>query len=298
MASVLNTCNHNVNQKKMEATMKRIVILLVMLAVSTSVFAGGVIKIKNLNYAYLTPESIFVTTNVNNQVATTIAKQTYRNNTGNDLIIQYGFPLNINASVIDFKWIINGQGYKATITGEPQDTTSTGGPGGNVDHQFLDYLGESPFLFSFNDTLKADSTLETQITFIELLKYRSGEMLYVYPAKLPTFTGQTINRFEIAVTLNSERTITDFNSPSNPDCNIEFGPGTGSLTYRAENISSLQNFSAAYAVSQEEFGVFVTGVKPPGEDGYFPCLPNLTRLHRSNRSLIRFSPTSLMFPAV
>jgi Ca-activated chloride channel family protein len=161
---------------------------------------------------------------------------------------------------------------KINIVQYPQDTTSTGGPGGNVDHQFLDYLGESPFLFSFNDTLKADSTLETQITFIELLKYRSGEMLYVYPAKLPTFTGQTINRFEIAVTLNSERTITDFNSPSNPDCNIEFGPGTGSLSYRAENISSLQNFSAAYAVSQEEFGVFVTGVKPPGEDGYFLML--------------------------
>ncbi|MDX9907460.1 MAG: VIT domain-containing protein, partial [Bacteroidales bacterium] len=87
---------------------------------------------------------------VNDQIATVITTQEFRNLTGADHVIKYAFPLHEEASATNIRWKLGGVWYTAVIAPEPQDTTLPGG-GNDPDPDLVDHLGETPLYFTLLD---------------------------------------------------------------------------------------------------------------------------------------------------
>ena len=155
--------------------MKRLLSILIAIWIIPALAqAGGLIKVMNQSETYLTPTRVEISVEVNNQVAITVARQTFKNTTGDSVVMKYGFPMPLKAVVTGFAWDMNGKHFTAKIVGQPMDTTATN-PGGYPDYTYLNYFGKSPFFFTFLDTLPPDSEVVVQLTYMELLSYYSGK---------------------------------------------------------------------------------------------------------------------------
>ncbi len=251
--------------------MKKLATIL-LLALALPAFGDGVMKIKGQASTYLTPTEIEVTADINNQVATTITRQTFINNSAQHVFLQYGFPTSVNASVTQFRWRVAGQWRTAQITGAAQDTSGVKDPGGEVDRQYLDYLGEAPFLFAFKDSLPSDSTLVVELTFIELLQYRLGRVVYDYPLDLKNFAQNNLERFSVQLSLRSERDLVSLTNPSHGATASSFSDSAATLFFTQNNMPANSNFVAQYEVSQKDLGVFLLSNKPQNEGGFFIML--------------------------
>ena len=233
--------------------------------------AGGLIKVMNQSNIYLTPTNVEISVEVNNQVAITVARQTFKNTTGDSVVMKYGFPTSLKAVVTGFSWDINGNHFTAKIVGQPMDTTATN-PGGYPDYNYLNYFGKSPFFFTFLDTLPPDSEVVVQLTYMELLNYFSGKMQYDYPLDLGNFAKQPLDSLAFSVIIHSQRTLVDVTSESFTPQSITVGDTLASLFYSATSFNPDKDLTFTYKVSQKELGVFLLSMKPDTSDGYFLML--------------------------
>ncbi|RIK79354.1 hypothetical protein DCC62_05675 [candidate division KSB1 bacterium] len=243
-----------------------------LLLVALPAFADGLMKIKGQASSYLQPQQVMVTADINNQVATTVTQQTFVNPWQQHVWLQYGFPTDINASVTQFRWKVGGVWRKAQITGAPQDSSGIIDPGGDVDHFFLDYLGDAPFLFAFTDSLPADSTLIVELTYIELLDYRNGQVVYDYPLDLKAFAQRPLESFALDLHLRSERNLVGLSNPSHSAVASSFSDSVATLFFSQENLPANRNFVVNYQVSQTDLGVFLLSHKPQNAEGFFIML--------------------------
>lgn len=249
--------------------MKKLLVL-VLCALPTIAGADGLIKIKDQAAAYLRSQKVEVTTEVRNQVALTVTRQTFHNTTGQFAFMQYGFPAGINATVTRFEWWQNGEHRVARITGQPQDSVVSD-PGDRPDVDFIEYLGDGPFIFTFNDSLPADSTLVLELTYMELLKYNSGQVHYRYPLDMKTFATTAID-FSFAFALASQRQLLDISSRSHPAMVFGMTDSTATTYYENPQHNPEQDVVIEFQLNQQDLGVFMLSHKPPEEDGYFLML--------------------------
>lgn len=248
--------------------MKNLTLLLglLLLAWSTA-HADGIVNIQGWQAAYLFPSAVSVQVTVTDQVAVTVVKQLYRNTTGKPVAIQYGFPLAVNATVTSFEWQQNGATQKASLIGKPQDSIVVApGGGGGGSNPLQEYLGESPFVFSFPDTLRPDSSLAVELTFMEFLKYNVGDVVYSYPLK--KFSPHEKFAFSFSFGLTSQRAIESIESPSHA---IAFNhkPTTATGGYETVAEQSNSDMVIRYRLSQKELGGYMLSTKPADDDGYF-----------------------------
>ncbi|NOY77094.1 MAG: VWA domain-containing protein [Calditrichaeota bacterium] len=252
--------------------MKRLLFILIAIwMIPAFAQAGGLIKVMNQSKTYLTPTRVEVSVEVNNQVAITVARQTFKNTTGDSVVMKYGFPMPLKAVVTGFNWDMNGKHFTAQIVGQPMDTTATN-PGGYPDYTYLDYFGKSPFFFTFLDTLPPDSELVVHLTYMELLSYNSGKMQYDYPLDLGNFEKHPLDSLAFSVTIHSQRTLVDVNLENFTPQSLEVGDTLASLFYSATSFSPNEDLAFTYKVSQKELGVFLLSMKPDTSDGYFLML--------------------------
>lgn len=265
-----------------EDSMKIIWIVLISIIAISSANADGVMKVLNLPYTYLSLISVEVTTEINNQVAITTSRQTFSNTTGLAVDLKYGFPLEYNASATQLSWSKHGKEYRAQLTGKPQDTTAVN-PGGEIDHQFVDYMGQNPFYFSFRDSLAADSTLTLELTYIQLLSYDAGQVIYRYPLDMKSFLMEPLSHFTAKIQLISERKLLSFDSFPLPD-EVNLSENEARLLVNAENYLPDHDFTATFSMEQDSIGVFLLSTKPRNEAGYFLLLaePNQFSFHLQN----------------
>ncbi len=241
--------------------------LLLFLCLSPALYADAVLKDREASMSYLFPIAVSVRTEVAGQVAVTTTRQTFRNTTGKPIKLQYGFPLGLRASVTDFTWYQHGTLRTAKLSGKPQDSVS-GGPGGTPDIAFQEFLGKSPFVFSFVDSLAADSVLVVDLTYMELLQYTQGKVEYSYP--LRQFLTEQF-AFDFQFSLSSGRKIESIEALSHT---IEFAhtehSAEGSYIGETEPVNG--NLVLRYRLSQQDLGAFMLSHKPNGDDGYFIML--------------------------
>ncbi len=248
--------------------MQRILLALVLvLCSSPMLYADAVLKDREVSMSYLFPISVSVRTEVAGQVAVTTTRQTFRNTTGRPVKIQYGFPLGISAAVTEFSWYQHGIQKTAKLSGKPQDSVS-GTPGGVSDAAFQKFLGKSPFVFTFVDSLAADSTLVVDLTYMELLQYTQGKVVYSYP--LERFMQEQF-AFDFQFSLTSGRKVESIEALSH---SIAFTTtdhsAEGSYIGDTEPVSG--NMVIRYRLSQQDLGAFMLSTKPHGDDGYFIML--------------------------
>ncbi|MBT7463992.1 MAG: VWA domain-containing protein [Bacteroidetes bacterium] len=236
--------------------MKKIILILSIFSFACNVLLGnGVVvnKAKSNSYLKLMESSVFVT--IESQVAKTVSLQTFKNNITNFLQIKYTFPLPEDASATRLRYKINGTWYNAMFAAVPQDTT-TGGWTGEEDHVLKLYLGDNPLYYDIDQTILRDSTIIVELTYVELLKYKFGQVNYVYPNNYQTIQADQLSKQQINVTLNSERTIENIELVSHSPAEIDNTGNLAMLYWTGYNSPASNDYMMHYNLNLNELGLF------------------------------------------
>jgi Ca-activated chloride channel family protein len=236
--------------------MKKLTFLLVIVVffISNVAYSNGV-AIKNAETSeYFKLISSEVDVMVYDQIAIVVTLQTFLNNTNEDAIIKYGFPLPDGASGTNLRWKLNGIWNEATITPQPQDTTLPGGGSGNVNLQ--NFLGEAPLFFELLDTIPMDSTLIIELTYVQLLPYAFYEVDFVYPGDYSLIQSEILDRQYIKFDLESQRTISGIQMLSHTPSNIFFSDSTAGFECEIFEAAADADYVAVYQLSPDDMGLF------------------------------------------
>ena len=230
--------------------MKQIITLLIL---SISLLANGV-AVQNSNGTYLKLTDSFIEVSVENQVAVVKTTQYFKNNLGFDAKIKYAFPLNSEASAINLKWKVNGIWKQAGIAPTPQDSTLPGG--GEMNANLKEFLGESPLFAPIADTIKTDSTIIIELTYVQLLNYKFGKVNFSYPNDYTLIQNDFLDSQELQFNLLSSRTIEsiDFSSHSNATINLD--QFSAQISYSLYESAANQDYELYYVLSLDELGLF------------------------------------------
>jgi len=121
-----------------------------------------------------------------------------------DTVTKFAFPLPDGASATGLRWLISGVWRQASITPNPQDTSL---PGGNMNTNLRTHLGTTPLFFGIPQSIKKDSTLTVEVTYVQLLPYSFGNVNYVYPNDYHLIQTAILSLQRIDFYINSPRTI-------------------------------------------------------------------------------------------
>jgi len=221
----------------------------------SSLLANGVMVVDAENEIYLTLQSSLVLVNVENQVAVITTIQSFKNNLGTDTKIKYAFAMPEDGSATELKWQVHGIWYKANFKPGPQDTTLPGG-GGQIHPDLLNYLGSTPLYFNIEDSLKADSVITVQLTYVQLLKYEFGTVKFEYPNDYHLIQQEPITAQELLFKLISARTI-DSLSLLNHNAQEVLNTGDSArIHFTIFEQPADKNYIVHYSLNPEELGLF------------------------------------------
>ncbi|MBE0551193.1 MAG: VWA domain-containing protein [Ignavibacterium sp.] len=240
--------------------MKKLVIVLLVVFASISLFANGVGIVNASNQTYLKVEASTINVEVENQIALIKTTQSFRNIFGVDKNFKYAFSLPLGASAVSLKWKINGIWKTAMITPQPPDTSL---PGGNPHPNLLQYLGDVPLYFDILDTLKADSVVTIELTYVEFLKYSFGNVNFEYPNDYTLIQPSPFNIQEFRFTLNSSRTIDAILLLSHSATQQTNSGNYAYLEYTSSETLADLNYKVLYTLSLSELGLFSFSTFPP-----------------------------------
>ncbi|KPL16529.1 MAG: hypothetical protein AMS26_04300 [Bacteroides sp. SM23_62] len=238
--------------------MKNFVTLMIVLALSASLSANGVVIPDSAGIKYLPLISSMVDVSVDGQVAITTATQVFLNTAEDSLKIQYAFPMPVEASALSLMYKINNQWYEAKFSATEQDSISGGGTT-TFDYELLTYLGENPLVYSLDQPIHADSTLTVELVYVELLEYKLGKVNYNYPndyEMIADSIDRLIDLQKLQFRLLSDRTITDIKLLSHTADSITNTGTEANIYYSVTEQKANQDYSVQYMLSQEELGLY------------------------------------------
>lgn len=236
--------------------MKRLLLFVSIITfLSNGLQANGVVLNKAEAGSYLTLLESSVSVTIENQVANTITTQIFKNNINDSLSIKYTFPLPEDASATGLRYKINGNWYTANFAPVPQDTT-TGGSSGEEDYELKQYLGPNPLFFEINQQIQKDSLIIVELSYVELLLYKFGKVKYIYPNNYQTIQTEIVNKQEINVVLNSERTIENIELLSHLATSSENTGNIATLSYLGYELPADADYNIQYSLSLNELGLY------------------------------------------
>lgn len=246
---------------------RTIIALLLLLSISIASANGvGVINASTGVYAKMTASVVSVT--VENQVAVVTTLQSFKNILGAAQTVKYAFPLPEGASGLKLRWYINGLWSTAVFSSTPQDTSLPGG-GGTIAANLKTYLGATPLYFGIPDQLKKDSTLIVELTYVQLLPYRNGNVNFTYPNDYHLIQSATVDSQKFSFTVNSQRTIDSIASVNHTGTVIQNNGTVASVTWkRSEGLADL-DYRIRYTLKATELGLFSMSTNLPDSLGYF-----------------------------
>jgi Ca-activated chloride channel family protein len=139
------------------------------------------------------------------------------------------------------------------ITPQPPDTSL---PGGNPHPNLVQYLGDVPLYFDILDTLKADSIVTIELTYVEFLKYSFGNVNFKYPNDYTLIQQIPLNYQEFKFSLNSSRTIETIQLLSHTATQQTNNGNYAYLEYTSSELSANSNYKVLYSLSLNELGLF------------------------------------------
>ncbi|MFT5820548.1 MAG: hypothetical protein ACI8ZM_001791 [Crocinitomix sp.] len=191
---------------------QRLFALVFVLSISFMASAGGIGIIDGSVGIYMKVIKSDVQVTVNNQIATIKVTEVYQNTTGDDVHFKYGFPLSENANPIGLKWNYEDVWYEALISASVQNSDIPGtGDGGDpdayIDPALEEFLGDSPLFFTTADTIPPGAYYTIEFTYVELLTYELGLVLYDLTHDLTEIQPEPIDTQTFNFQLYSDRTI-------------------------------------------------------------------------------------------
>ncbi len=219
-----------------------------------SAFSSGVI-IKDATLGiYFTLESTEIDVIVNQQIATIISTQYFRNTTGDTVTPKYAFPLHEEASATSLRWYNNGVWNTAVFVPTPQDTTLPGG--GTPDPNLIEYLGDAPLFFNLEETVENDSVLIVEITYVQLLPYKYNIVTFEYPNRYDLIQSSIVNSLKLDFFLTSERAINSIDMTSHSPTSINNYGDSAMVYYEAFEMIPNTDLEIEYELSADELGLF------------------------------------------
>lgn len=209
--------------------------------------------------SYFTLVSSQVYVQINNQIAVIKTTQVFRNDTGENTMFKYGFPMPESGSATSLRWL-NGQfWFEADFTPVPQDTIIPGGGSGNPsagEQLIRDYLGETPLYFEPYQVINDGAYVTLELTYVQLLPYEFNRVSFFYPNDYTALQSDPVSTQEFNLTLDSEREIVfvDLFSPQGADINNSGHTATANLVLTDEAAS--ENYYLEYELNADELGLF------------------------------------------
>ncbi|MBI5472589.1 MAG: VWA domain-containing protein [Ignavibacteriae bacterium] len=217
-------------------------------------YSNGVGVLDGRTGVYLRLDSTTVNVTVESQIAVTTTTQYFKNLLATDTV-KYAFPLPEQASAIGLRWRINGIWRIANITGSPQDTTLPGG--GTIHPNLKTYLGNTALFFGIPQMIQADSTLAVELTYVELLPYKFGNVNYTYPSDYRLIQTLAIGRQTLNFSLTSPRTIDSIRVvSSHPVSSLINNGSSASVRIQLNELPGTANYQIRYTLSLTQLGLF------------------------------------------
>ncbi|HAP36190.1 MAG TPA: hypothetical protein DCQ28_09715, partial [Bacteroidetes bacterium] len=242
--------------------------LLLLIFVVTFVQANGVGVINASTGVYARMNASIVTVNVDDQVAIVSTKQTFKNILAVEQTIKYAFPLPEGASGLNLRWYINGVWSTAVFSSSPQDTTLPGG-GGTVAQNLKNFLGTTPLYFGIPEKLKKDSLLIIELTYVQLLSYKNGNVDFVYPNDYRLIQTASVDSQIINFSVKSQRTIDSITSLNHSGSVIQNSGNSASIVWKKIEGYADANYQFRYTLRSTELGLFSLSTNLPDSLGYF-----------------------------
>lgn len=272
-------------------TLFQSLVMTVALLWSTGAHATGLLQStpcsRGASTTLLSPVKMKVLATIQDQIATTVVREEFRQTDADSVKAEYGFPVPANASVSGVRLWIDGNEYVVTMSGAPVDTARNSGGGAvaktMLQAEFARYgYNLLPFTLPITTTVKGGSSVTVEITYIELLPYTLGLSEYTFPLKtLQTDAYLTdpanSNDFFLSIVLETGATLdtawsvthsgVDFKKELN-NLGVQLAlsaKGEGTQRVRAD-------FAMQFRVSQKNIKSAFYSCKPSKDDGHFVFL--------------------------
>jgi len=145
---------------------------------------------------------------ISSEIATITIDQVFQNDTGSEVSGYYYYPLPDNATVTGFgDYFTGGLIYYELVYTDPDS-----GGGNTVITPYNStlklYLGDNPFSITVPDCPTGEFTIRIEYTM--LMEYDFGQYIIDYPLDMGSYLNRAIDRFDLDVSIQSDKTITDF----------------------------------------------------------------------------------------
>lgn len=217
-------------------------------------FANGVVITDKVNGTYLKLINSEINVTVQNQISTVKTSQVFINEFSSSQEIEYAFPLPSNASVTQLRWRIDNGNWQIAVFLN-NNTPGGGGGGGTINANLANYLGNSPLYFPFTNEIVANSQIEVELTYVQLLPYSFDEVTFEYPSDYSLIqSGIIINSQNLNFELSSERTIDNVEILNNLGTITNNG-NFATITINQYESTSINDLLIKYQLASDELGV-------------------------------------------
>jgi Ca-activated chloride channel homolog len=210
-----------------------------------------------------------VEVNVEGQVAMTTTTQQFLSVSTTADSVSLGFPLPVSATATRLRWREGDAAWhQATFAAQPQDSTPPSS-GSTMYANLKSYLGQKPLYFPLPRTLKPDSVLTIELTYVELLSYRSGIVTFTYPNDYRLIQTTPLQAQTLTFHLSSQRTIESIALRQPAGGTTSNSGDTAVVAFERSSAVADSNYVVAYSLRATELGLFSYSTKPSDTLGYF-----------------------------
>ncbi|MCF7797908.1 MAG: VWA domain-containing protein [Lentisphaeria bacterium] len=234
---------------------KHLLSIFILLCVVQQTLANGVAVVDAATQTYFQLDSSLVTTEVEGDVAITTMRNVFINTDTTDTVAVFAFPVDYHASATGIRWDAGAGWHAATMISQaPTDTLPRSGP---IAAALKTYLGYAPFYFAIPDTIPAGATLTVEFTYVELLDYSHGVVIYQFPNQYALIQDSVLTRQELSWSLTSLRTIDTLVilSAQNQEL-VTYTDHAASVSLSADDTTAFDDYRILYRLSGDELGVF------------------------------------------
>ncbi|NJM17061.1 MAG: hypothetical protein HC896_18270 [Bacteroidales bacterium] len=161
------------------------------------------------------------------------------------------------ASATKLRYRLGETWFNATFSATPQDTATGGGStGGAYDYVLNSYLGNNPLFYKIDSLLQAESTLEIELTFVQLLAYKLGQAVLVFPNNYTSIQQEPLDSLSLRCNIYSDRQILWNDLVSHTRTGQMLAISSAQIAYWESNKTADKDFVIQYQLSLEELGLF------------------------------------------
>ncbi|MBZ0182452.1 MAG: VIT and VWA domain-containing protein [Melioribacteraceae bacterium] len=190
--------------------MKKLLIIILVLAGFNSLFADGLMMPTNENYPkdFLRNKITDINVTIDGFLAKTIVYQEFLNESNLKTDAVYSFPLPPDARAVNVLYWYRDTLYQAVLKVQEQAPNPGTGEGG-VAALVNSYIGRNGLKVYFKNILP-NTLQKVELHYVSLLDFHKGEALYNYPLFTKEFVDYPIDYLSFKVTINSKQPITDY----------------------------------------------------------------------------------------